>query len=485
MTLESLLLKNDGTGRQLRQGQVDALTWVHKNWKSNNHLILQAGVGAGKSNIIKSMQDYFGGNIVTSQNALIEQYVKDYPQLNKVIGRQHYKCHVEGGSCGYYSMAKSCRGDAYLPCPLKKSRENIKTHSIFNAMSAFMLRKQYKVSGGINYVDEAHTLLSMVRLMGTHTIVPQKQLLKRAGINRTELNNELKVIKYLETKRDRLLELSGKDIQMGTKEKHEAEIENINFTIDCLENSPELYVIQEKDGRVYVFPLKAPRFVLDKIIGHTGVLTSATMVHHDIVELLGREEYPFLSLRSEIPAANRPVVLHKSARNMAQDQTSPRYIAELIADIYEKNRVSTMVHVTYSMAEQISQHLKVPHLIHGKEDKKEVLASFLEKGGVLLGAGMAEGLDLKDDLCRQQIIVKIQFPNYGDMWVQKRKALLDGETWYAAEAYKIFAQQVGRSTRHKNDYSITHVLDSRLPRVVQQWDKLGILPDYLKESIQL
>lgn len=483
MTLERLLAKNDDTGRTLRQGQIDALSWVHQNWKSGNHLILQAGVGAGKSNIIKSLQNYYGGNIVTSQNSLIEQYVNDYPSLNKVIGRQHYKCHVEGGSCGYYSIAKSCRGDEYLPCPLKKSRENIKVDSIFNAMSAFILRKQQRVTGGINYIDEAHTLLSMVRLMGTHTIIPQAGLLKKVGLKRNELTNELRVIKYLNASAERHQELLAKDSSEQTKKMHEAAIENIKFTVECLEDSPELYVIQENEGRVHVFPLKAPRFVLDRIIGHTGLLTSATMVKHDIEELLGRTDYKFLSLRSEIPAHCRPVIMHRGARNMSHEAINPKYIAELITDIHEKNPVATVVHLTYSLSEQVAKFLRIPHMVHDKENKKEQLDLFMRKGGVLLGAGMAEGLDLKDDLCRQQIIVKIQFPNMGDMWVQKRKALLDGDTWYSAEAYKIFAQQIGRSTRHKNDYSITHVLDNRLPRVVQQWDRLGILPDYLKESI--
>ncbi len=101
---------------------------------------------------------------------------------------------------------------------------------------------------------------------------------------------------------------------------------------------------------------------------------------------------------------------------------------------------------------------------------------------MFLAAGCAEGLDLRDDFCRLNIIPALIRPNLGDPVVMKRRALADGDRWYALETMKTTIQQYGRSTRHEKDHSTTVVMDPTFSRTVNQYK--DDIPTYFKESIQ-
>jgi hypothetical protein len=77
---------------------------------------------------------------------------------------------------------------------------------------------------------------------------------------------------------------------------------------------------------------------------------------------------------------------------------------------------------------------------------------------VLVSPSLTTGADLKDDMSRFQIIVKLPWPSLVDKRVKKK--IEDDSDWYATEIFKTLIQATGRSTRSENDWSITYVLDS-------------------------
>jgi Rad3-related DNA helicase len=99
-------------------------------------------------------------------------------------------------------------------------------------------------------------------------------------------------------------------------------------------------------------------------------------------------------------------------------------------------------------------------LIHTPENRDEILEQHkrAKTPTVLLSPSMTEGVDLKDDLSRFQIICKVPFPYLGDQLVKKKSAKYD---WYYGFATaKTLVQSVGRSVRNKNDTAVTYILDS-------------------------
>ncbi len=77
---------------------------------------------------------------------------------------------------------------------------------------------------------------------------------------------------------------------------------------------------------------------------------------------------------------------------------------------------------------------------------------------VLMSPSITEGLDLKDDQGRFNIITKVAFPALRDPWTKARKDGIAG--WYDWRTALSLAQASGRTTRHADDYSTTVILDA-------------------------
>lgn len=102
-----------------------------------------------------------------------------------------------------------------------------------------------------------------------------------------------------------------------------------------------------------------------------------------------------------------------------------------------------------------------------------------KSNSVLLSPSMMEGVDLYDDLSVFQIIVKMPWPNLGDIRT-KTKMNLDSD-WYSNRAWIAIVQGCGRSTRHMDDKSITYILDSKFEYFWKKWKNK--LPKYFNDRL--
>ena len=71
---------------------------------------------------------------------------------------------------------------------------------------------------------------------------------------------------------------------------------------------------------------------------------------------------------------------------------------------------------------------------------------------------MTEGVDLRDDASRFQVICKVPYPYLGDKLVTKR--MHKWKWWYPLQTAKVVVQSVGRSVRSETDHAVTYILDS-------------------------
>ena len=71
---------------------------------------------------------------------------------------------------------------------------------------------------------------------------------------------------------------------------------------------------------------------------------------------------------------------------------------------------------------------------------------------------MQEGVDLKGECSRFQVICKIPYPYLGDKWVKAR--MKRWRWWYNYETVKTIIQSIGRSIRNETDYATTYIIDS-------------------------
>ena len=87
----------------------------------------------------------------------------------------------------------------------------------------------------------------------------------------------------------------------------------------------------------------------------------------------------------------------------------------------------------------------------------------LDPSGVLLSSSLWEGVDLKDDLSRFQIIAKVPYPNYTEKRVKAKMEKFP--LWYTSQTLTKILQGFGRSIRSEDDWAKTYVLDSAVNNV--------------------
>ena len=77
---------------------------------------------------------------------------------------------------------------------------------------------------------------------------------------------------------------------------------------------------------------------------------------------------------------------------------------------------------------------------------------------VLISPSMTEGVDLKGELSRFQILCKVPYPWLGDPIVKKR--MYKFPNWYPLQTAMTVVQSIGRSIRNEKDTAITYILDA-------------------------
>ena len=99
----------------------------------------------------------------------------------------------------------------------------------------------------------------------------------------------------------------------------------------------------------------------------------------------------------------------------------------------------------------------------GKTQDEVISEHANDPTGVLLSSSLWEGVDLKDDLSRFQIIAKVPYLNYKE---KRTKAKMDKfPLWYTSQTLTKLLQGFGRSIRSEDDWAKTYVLDTAVNNV--------------------
>jgi hypothetical protein len=476
-------------------------TWAGITVDGDNLYLLDSFIvthNCGKSLIAKAIQNVTGASIITPQNILIDQYSGLYPDTNSLKGAAHYECCTYPGlSCEDVRTmldGKPCGGGCL--CPYSEARRRAQEEpTFFNPLSLFYCppKKDGKDSDTI-IVDEAHSLLGMLRDLTTKTFSKRKW-----GFDPDKVATEVGFDKWLAQQISKLGKLRQQYAGVPKEfAKINKELTSLGLLQSALRFDMQNYVISldeefnprtGHDIKLSVAPIVVPANIIQRLLGERRIiLLSGTLFSEDIKELVGHKTTKYYDLPSPIPVANRPIY-YRPIPSGKMNRDTP--IADVVAMIEEDLRlhpnVNTIIHTTYSLSEKMVSLLRLSHprvLANTSENKQEVLTDFKENGGIFVACGCSEGLDLKDDIARLNIIPKLDMPNLGDPVVIKRKALDRGESWYRQQGLKLSIQRWGRTTRHEKDFSTTIIHDPNLPRLILDEQKSGgSVPKYFTESL--
>ena len=125
-----------------------------------------------------------------------------------------------------------------------------------------------------------------------------------------------------------------------------------------------------------------------------------------------------------------------------------------------------------NLSQKNAKRVRICHSINkdGKTQDEVISEHADDPTSVLLSSSLWEGVDLKDDLSRFQIVAKVPYPNYKEKRV---KAKMDKfPLWYTSQTLTKLLQGLGRSIRSESDWAKTYVLDTAVNNVLFKAQKI-------------
>jgi Rad3-related DNA helicase len=263
-----------------------------------------------------------------------------------------------------------------------------------------------------------------------------------------------------------------------------------NWIVSSIQRDPATNQIM----RASLTPLETSGYfgeILDK--GTISFFMSATILSKDYlckVAGLKPDSVKFIQVRdSDFPIKNRPIRLMNvawlNARTM--DESLPK-IAKAVDNIMAMHKDDKgIIHTTsYKQLEYIRNNIgkeNASRLIETGQgiDREKVLERHYEskKPTVLISPSMHQGVDLKDDYSRFQVIVKVPYPDLTDKKVAEMKNR--DPKWYTWYTVLRLAQSYGRSVRSADDHATTYILDESITFLLK--NAQDIVPKWFSEAI--
>ncbi|SDY54266.1 helicase C-terminal domain-containing protein [Halopenitus persicus] len=243
--------------------------------------------------------------------------------------------------------------------------------------------------------------------------------------------------------------------------------------------SPTTWVVDQPGGEgtaITIKPLDPARYLKHTVWdrGNRFALLSATILSKEAFCRgvgLDPADVALVDVEHTFPLANRPLydVTQGKMTYAHREETIPR-IAELVVRLMARHpNEKGLIHAhSYAIADQLVDRLGelgvAPRLRrHTKATRDGELEAWLgsDDPEVFVAVKMEEALDLKDELCRWQVICKAPYLNTNDSRVARR--LEEGQwPWYHRAALRTVIQACGRVVRAPDDHGATYLADDSL-----------------------
>lgn len=472
----------DGSGREPRDVQKQALKFVQDNL-GTRFIALECKTGSGKSAIARAIQMHLGGYVIVPTNQLMDQYIRDYPKVNYVKGATHYTCE-EDETISCEDRKRACKS-VCKDCPWQAARTAAGEgqDSFLNPISKMYLQKE---DYNVMIIDEAHKLEEMLEMLTT-------MQLKNTEYDLPDSADFKVLIPWLEREGEKYKEAGQmyRDKNMHSKSsKAFSKSKRLKDLAYNLDKFPDLYAVS--DNKIYdskvrlnvraieINPVILPQVYLERMFGEAKnvIFLSATLPKFKVLSLTRGAPFQYVSMQNPIPPERRLVELDY---NNFSYKTSEAEIRDWIMKQYENNgKPATIVHVTYALGAKLKAIM--PKALYHKTvaEKDSTLEYFKTHGGIWLAAGCAEGIDLKHDYARLNLIPVIPYANAKDPVVEARVKRF-GFGWYERMTLLTVIQMVGRTTRAPDDFSKTVIGDARIAKLFAKYR--SELPECFLKSI--
>lgn len=488
-----------------RESQIKALLWLEE--QDAKYVFLDAPVGFGKSLVGITYSRWLSGGkgnsfILTPQIILQRQYenekIDDQRSLGSIYGKSNYTCAKFNTTCDIGGLLKQCKSNCAYTRALNKSKET--NNLIMNYTLALLMFGFTNVYDHRKLIicDEMHNLEAMLVNFNLLTISRKRTdgyKLKLQRFSKIEDGFEWMRDTYFPKVQEELEDLNEQvrdiidnidentpksDLQLV--KKYDALVSHVNTIESFVEDQKDTYhldyVMISDNFKLEFKPVYGKdnfndmlKNKADKFLFMSGTILNKKQRCEDLG--IPEDESAFLSLESEFPKDNRPVVylpgmkMNAAWKDDENEAKRKKYlnILDTVLELHEDE--SGIIHTgNFKIAEFLVKHLstqrkfKIYH--HNPEsgnDRNTVIDMFTRdnKPRILISPSITEGLDLKQDKGRFAIIAKIPYGYLGDAWIKRRLEI--SSEWYSCEAAKDIIQGCGRIVRSIDDYGTTYIID--------------------------
>jgi Rad3-related DNA helicase len=430
-----------------------------------------------------------------------------YNQLNKAINSKivimNYDFLLYSVHCGSFNkeryISKNSEKEYYekiqrdfLVCDEAHLLEGKLINFVEFTLNIKDISKKYKIDLIKYEFNEKNVLNNLTKI---HTVIENRCNKLQSLIDEILLKYDNEIFKIFHNN----FELSDDDKKSINK------LHKMYYDLDKINQKLNLFFINRKTNKwimklnskdeIFLSPYKASGLFNTYLedVAKKFVLMSATICDsNEFIKEFGfnKEETVSKAFPSEFDSSLSPILFspigkinHSSIDNMLPIIASS--VNKVINELHPNEK--GIIHTTnYKIADYIFNNIDTNRFIYGKERDNNIsnetmfnLHKISKEPTILLSPSLTEGVSLDDDLSRFQIIVKMPFLSFENYRTQVK--MKNDNDWYVFKMWINFMQAAGRSTRSKDDYSVTYVFDSNFKYFYNLMKSK--LPDWFKERI--
>jgi Rad3-related DNA helicase len=493
-------------------------------------ILIDAPTGTGKSYAAMMISDWYRKeidpkakiDILTNTKLLQDQYTKDFNFIANLKGKNNYWCSKNNMNCGDANVLNKASEKSCKICPAKiaqgqflRNPIGLTNFHLITALSMYSPDMLKERSANLLIIDEAHAFEETFCDFISSAF--SERSLKLLDIWQNNMEQDLDrisnirdladyvsrvIIPLLEGKISASLEEAketrGKAKQLALVKKADFADKSMckyNRFINDKSNYSSNWIF-EKDldqfgkTKILVEPIWGHKYLKEMFwdkYDHV-ILMSGTILDKELFSFLmglDSEKSSYLALPCPFNAKSRPVIYVKFGKmSYYQKKESFKKAVPIMKKILEKNKEHKgIIHTAnYEFSNWIKSSIYDKRLIfHDSITREKSLENHLksEFETVLVSPSMINGIDLKDELSRFQIILKIPFPNLVSTKIKKR--LETKPDWYNWKTLVDLLQAYGRSIRNDEDWAETYILDECFDQVL----KNNKVPQYFLEALKI
>jgi len=494
------------------------------------YTILEVATGGGKSGIgmapaiwsASSKREDGGANYLTSQNTLSNQLAQDFAStgLVQLRGKANYRCTNHMPLDCKMGSAMNAGGAACNNCPYRAAKNRyingrlgVTNYAYF--LTETMYSKELKRREKL-ICDEAHNIekeiLSIVDIKITQNRALEVDCGRipifhaaedgrvRSWLGKVFIPKAAKHLSFLNSEIAEMEEMGSKvpaDLQKRVEGLDQL-MRNLGYYMDTDEPGDWLSWTDDREQSLVIKPLSAASFAqaylfdqADRILLMSATILDAPTFRRSLG--IPRSESVSLAIPTDFPQENRKIIFWPCGSMGAKSiQETMPLMAQRVEAILRAPRYAASKGIIHTHSYKINQFLhhalgqteqgnRITTHSNGPGSREDAIAQHYKANypSVLMSPSMSEGLDLKDDLSRIQLITKIPYPVLDPY----NRARMDRDPkWYQLQTAIALMQMCGRSVRSSTDYATTVILDADFTRFLSA--NQDILPKWWTDSIE-